>query len=89
MQKKNQKGKRRRKERCQFIQIVNLAVLTASAAQQNQQFIRMILYNIRYIFKGAGGVPWVQIMENEFECLVVRWGDGGHFAEKFVKKYCS
>ena len=34
-------------------------------------------------------VPWVQIMENEFECLVVRWGDGGHFAEKFVKKYCS
>ena len=39
-------------------------------------------------FKGAG-VPWVQIMENEFECLVVRGGDGGHFAEKFVKKYCS
>ena len=31
----------------------------------------------------------VQIMENEFECLVVRWGDDGHFAEKFVKKYCS
>ena len=26
-------------------------------------------------FKGAG-VPWVQIMENEFECLVVRGGDG-------------
>ena len=41
-------------------------------------------------FKGAGGgVPWVQIMENEFECLVVRGDDGGHFAEKFVKKYCS
>ena len=42
-------------------------------------------------FKGAGGggVPWVQIMENEFECLVVKGGDGGHFAEKFVKKYCS
>ncbi len=39
--------------------------------------------------KGAGGVPLVQIMENEFECLVVRGGDGGHFAEKFVKKYCS
>ena len=37
--------------------------------------------------KGAGGVPWVQIMENEFECLFVRGGDGGHFAEKFVKKY--
>ena len=38
---------------------------------------------------GVGGVPWVQIMEIEFECLVVRGGDGGHFAEKFVKKYCS
>ena len=25
-------------------------------------------------------------MENEFEYLVVRRGDGGHFAEKFVKK---
>ena len=36
------------------------------------------------------GVPWVQIMENEFECLVVRaWSDGGHFAENFVKKDCS
>ena len=42
------------------------------------------------LFKGAGGgVPWVQIMENEFDCLDVRGGDGGHFAEKFVKKYCS
>ena len=42
------------------------------------------------VIKGAGGgVPWVQFMENEFECLVVRRGDGGHFAEKFVKKYCS
>ena len=40
-------------------------------------------------FKGAGGVPWVQIMENGFECLVVGGGDGGQFAEKFVKKYCS
>ena len=46
--------------------------------------------NLRSIgIKGAGGVLWVQIMENEFECLVVRGGDGGHFAEKFVKKYCS
>ena len=27
----------------------------------------------------GGGVPWVQIMENEFECLVVGGGDGGHF----------
>ena len=42
-----------------------------------------------YTLRGQGGVPWVQIMENEFECLVVRRGDGGHFAEKFVKKYCS
>ena len=42
----------------------------------------------RYL-RGQGGVPWVQIMENEFECLVVRRSDGGHFAEKFVKKYCS
>ena len=39
--------------------------------------------------RGQGGVPWVQIMENEFDCLVVRGGDSGHFAEKFVKKYCS
>ena len=37
----------------------------------------------------GGGVPWVQIMENEFECLVVRGGNSGHFAEKFVKTYCS
>ena len=41
------------------------------------------------VLKGAGGVPWVQIRENEFECLVVRGSDGGHLAEKFVKKYCS
>ena len=25
-------------------------------------------------------------MENEFECVVVRGGNGGHFAEKFVRK---
>ena len=41
-------------------------------------------------FKGAGGgVPWGQIMENEFEYLVYRGGHGGHLAEKFLKKYCS
>ena len=40
-------------------------------------------------FKGAGGVPWGQIMENEFEYLVDREGHGGHLAEKFLKKYCS
>ena len=31
--------------------------------------------------KGAGGgVPWGQIMENEFEYLVDRGGHGGHLA---------
>ena len=35
------------------------------------------------------GTSRVRIMENEFECLVVREGHGGHFAKKFVKKYCS
>ena len=42
--------------------------------------------------KGTGGVPWVQIMENEFEYLADRGGHGGHgghLGEKFVKKYCS
>ena len=24
-------------------------------------------------------------MKNEFDCLVIRRGDGGHFTEKFVK----
>ena len=44
--------------------------------------------NIVNVLSGqGGGVPWVQIMENE--CLVVREGDGDHFAEKFVKNYCS
>ena len=32
-------------------------------------------------FKGAGGgVPWGQIMENEFQYLVDRGGHGGHLA---------
>ena len=39
--------------------------------------------------RGKGGVPWVQIMENEFEYLADRGGHGGHLGEKFVKKYCS
>ena len=34
-------------------------------------------------------MPWVKIMKNEFECLVVRGGRGSHVAEKLVKKYCS
>ena len=41
------------------------------------------------VLKGEGGVPWVQIMENEFEYLADRGGHGGHLGEKFVKKYCS
>ena len=39
--------------------------------------------------QGERTVPWGQIMDNEFECLVgrgVRPGHGSHFAEKCVKK---
>ena len=39
--------------------------------------------------RGKGGVPWVQIMENEFEYLADRGGHGGHLGENFGKKYCS
>ena len=40
--------------------------------------------------KGEGGVPRVQIMENELECLGDRKGHDGHFkAKKFMKKYYS
>ena len=43
-----------------------------------------------FLLKGeGGGVPWVQIMENEFEYLADRGGHGGHLGEKFVKKYRS
>ena len=38
--------------------------------------------------KGAG-IPWDQIMENEFEHPSDRGGHGGLLAEKFSKKYCS
>ena len=41
------------------------------------------------LLRGKGGVPWVQIMENELEYLADRGGHGGHLGEKFVKKYCS
>ena len=35
-------------------------------------------------FNGAGGgVPWDEIMENEFEYLSDREGHSGHLAEKF------
>ena len=57
--------------------------------QKNLHMIQYMTGSTGPALKGAGGVPLVQIMENEFECLVVRGGDGGHFAEKFVKKYCS
>ena len=33
----------------------------------------------------GGGVPWVQIMENELEYLADRGGHGGHLGEKFLK----
>ena len=46
-------------------------------------------YNMKIWLRGKGGVPWVQIMENEFEYLADRGGHGGHLGEKFVKKYCS
>ena len=41
------------------------------------------------ILRGKGGVPWVQIMENELEYLADRGGHGGHLGEKFLRKYCS
>ena len=44
---------------------------------------------VKLCLRGQGGVPWGQIMENEFKYLVDRGGHGGHLAEKFLKKYCS
>ena len=35
------------------------------------------------------GVPWEQIMGNEFEYLSDKGYHDGHLAEKFLKKYCS
>ena len=41
----------------------------------------------KLVFKGeGGGVPWVQIMENELECLGDKRGHDGHLAKKFLKK---
>ena len=48
----------------------------------------MQIFYLIHGLKGEG-VPWVQIMENEFEYLADRGGHGGHLGEKFVKKYCS
>ena len=42
-------------------------------------------YGVRNL-RGKGGVPWVQIMENELECLGDRRGHDGHLAKKFLKK---
>ena len=43
---------------------------------------------VAFQFKGVGG-PGIQIMENEFECLADTGDQDLHFAEEFVKKYCS
>ena len=58
----------------------------------SDQVIPILFLKIRLLvkYKGEGGaVPWVQIMENEFEYLADRGGHGGHLGDKFVKKYCS
>ena len=34
----------------------------------------------------GGGVPWVQIIENEFECCADRMGLRGYFSKEFGKK---
>ena len=40
-----------------------------------------------YTLRGkVGGVPWVQIMENELECLGDRRGHDSHLPKKFLKK---
>ena len=39
--------------------------------------------------EGGGGVPWVQIMENEFEYLADIGDHGGHLGKQFLKKYFS
>ena len=33
---------------------------------------KFVLFIKEGVFKGEGGVPWVQTMENEFECLTDR-----------------
>ena len=51
----------------------------------------MMHFVLKYIMglhlRGKGGVPWVQIMENE--CLGDRKGHDGHLAKKFLNKYYS
>ena len=58
----------------------------------DMQLTQRPLVCLLYVVKGEGGrggVPWVQIMENEFEYLADRGSHGSHLGEKFVKKYCS
>ena len=43
---------------------------------------------LRVLLRGKGGVPWVQIMENEFEYLADKGDHDSHLAEKLLKKYC-
>ena len=43
-------------------------------------------FTCKSMFKGEGGVPWVQIMENELECIGDRRGHDGHLAKKLKKK---
>ena len=56
-------------------------VLKISCATPNWRIFFKTLF-----LRGKGGVPWVQIMENELECLGDRRGHDGHLAKKFLKK---
>ena len=44
------------------------------------------MMRLEQTLRGKGGVPWVQIMENELECLGDRRGHDSHLAKKFLKK---
>ena len=52
-------------------------IYNSAAAPHSVALTTVILYNYRDL-RGKGGVPWVQIMENEFEYLADRGGHGGH-----------
>ena len=54
----------------------------------SHMFLLQTFLSPKSFFKGeGGGVPWVQIMENEFEYLADRGDHDSHLAEKFLKKY--
>ena len=59
-----------------------------NALKRRKKQLKRVERRVRRV-KGEGGVPWVQIMENEFEYLADRGDHGGHLAELFLKKYCS